>query len=103
MIQLTTVIQRGRAMVSGIVAVVMGGLRSGFVGFELLCVLGLHARPAGDLHRIGTCDAPKRMAGKQVIEDVEADVPARGAPRDEATVDAGPEREACPGARRLEL
>src|SRR5262245_52647966 len=70
---------------------------------ELLCVLGVQSLPAAELHRVAGNDASNRLAGEVPLEDVEADVPARGAPRDEAAIDVVPEREARAAAERLEL
>ena len=52
---------------------------------------------------LGTDDASHRLAREEPIENVEADVPARGAPRDEAAIDVVPEREARAAAERFEL
>src|SRR5579859_3724545 len=87
----------------------MGGfsfLRSastGVVRAELLCIPGGQLLKAADLHGFGTDDAAEGLTGKEPVEDVEADVPARGAPRDVAAIDVLPERESRAGALRLEL
>src|SRR5262245_38709782 len=70
---------------------------------ELLCVLGCQSLPAIELHGVGTDDAPNRLTGEEPLEDVEADVPARRAPGDEAAIDVVPEREARAARERLEL
>ena len=46
---------------------------------------------------------PMRLTREEPIEHVEADVPARGAHRDEAAIDVVPEREARAAAERLQL
>ena len=51
----------------------------------------------------GPSHASDRFACEEPIEDVEADVPARGAPRDEAAIDVVPERKARAAAERFEL
>src|SRR4051794_13425244 len=69
---------------------------------ELPGVFGDEALPA-EPHRLAADDASDRLAREEPLEDVEADVPARGAPRDEAAIDVVPEREARAAAERLEL
>ena len=70
---------------------------------ELLCVLGVQSLPAAELHGLGADHASDRLDREEPIQDVEADVPARGAPRDVAAIDVVPEREARALAERLEL
>src|SRR6516164_109579 len=70
---------------------------------ELLGVLGVQSLPAAELHGLGADDASNRLTREEPLKDVEADVPARGAPRDEAAIDVVPEREARAAAGRLEL
>src|SRR5882724_272275 len=70
---------------------------------ELLCVLGFQFLPAAELHDLGADEASQRIAREEPLEDVEADVPPRGAPRDEAAIDVVPEREARAAPERLEL
>src|SRR5258705_9993437 len=57
---------------------------------ELLCVLGGQSLPTVELHGLRADDASDRLAGEEPLEDVEADVPARGAPGDEAAIDVVP-------------
>src|SRR4029453_16128807 len=61
------------------------------------------ALPAGDLHGRGTGDSADRFTLEEPVEHVEADLPARGAPRDETAIDGDPEMEARAAIRRLEL
>src|SRR5882762_3535898 len=61
---------------------------------ELLCVLRVQPLPAAELHRLATNDASNRITREEPLKDVEADVPARGAPRDEAAIDVVPQRQA---------
>src|SRR5262249_19246656 len=70
---------------------------------ELLCVLGGQSLPAGGLHGLGAGDASNRLTREEPLEHVEADVPARCAPGDEAAIDVVPEREAGAAADRFEL
>src|SRR6202158_2565262 len=70
---------------------------------ELLGVLGVQPLPAAELHGLGADDASNRLTREEPLKDVEADVPARGAPRDEAAIDVVPEREARAAAESLEL
>src|SRR5262245_22164529 len=78
------------------------GRPTGGLDAEVLGVFGVAALPV-ELHRFAADDASYRLTREEPLEDVEADVPARGAPRDEAPIDAVPEREARPAAERLEL
>src|SRR5262249_44219390 len=66
-------------------------------------VLAGESLPAFELHGFGTGDSADRLVREQPVEHVEADVPARGAPRDEAAIDAVPEGESRTVAVRLEL
>src|SRR6185437_14828461 len=68
------------------------------VNAELLCVLSAQSLPAAELHGLGAGDAPNRLASQKPIQHIEADVPARGAPRDETAVDVVPQRQACAAA-----
>src|SRR3982074_2454786 len=43
---------------------------------ELFCVLGIQTWPI-ELHRFTANDSPERVAGKESIEHIDADVPAR--------------------------
>src|SRR5437660_10015017 len=79
------------------------GLPTGGLNAELLCVLGVQSLPAAELHGLGAGDASNRLTREEPLKDVEADVPARGAPRDEAASDVVPGREARAAAERLEL
>src|SRR6266702_2817734 len=79
-------------------------LRRSVVRFntELLCVLGDQSLPASELHGVGADDASNRLTREQPLKDIEADVPARGAPRDEAAIDGVPQRQARAAAERLQ-
>src|SRR5579864_3511181 len=57
---------------------------------ELLGVLGDQPLPAGELHRVDADDVSHGIPAEKAIQDIEADVPSRGAPCDEATIDAVP-------------
>src|SRR5262249_10173075 len=70
---------------------------------ESIRVLGGQPLPAIELHDLGTDHAPDRLPRKEPVEHVEADVPARGTPRDELAIDVVPEREARAGVVRLQL
>src|SRR5436305_779310 len=61
---------------------------------ELLSVLGDQSLPAAELHRLTTNDAADGSSAEKAIQNIEANVPTRGAPRDEAAIDVVPEREA---------
>src|SRR5262245_34203715 len=79
------------------------GLPTGGLNAELLGVLGGQSLPAAELHRLSADEASNRLSRKEPLKDAEADVPARGAPRDEAAIDVVPEREARAAAERFEL
>src|SRR5690349_6786085 len=70
---------------------------------ELLCVLGAQSLPAAEFHRLRTRNASNRLTRQQPVQHVEADVPARGAPRDEAAIDTMPKLETRAAAQRLQL
>jgi hypothetical protein len=67
-------------------------LKIGRLDTELLGVLGVQALPAAELDRIRADDAPERRASDEVIEHVQADVPAGGTPRDVTVIDVVKER-----------
>src|SRR5262245_38683840 len=69
---------------------------------ELLRVLGDETLPA-ELRRFAADDPPNRLTRELPLEDVEADVPAGGAPGDEAAIDVVPQLEARAATERLEL
>src|SRR5258706_8558862 len=70
---------------------------------ELLRILGIQSLPAAELHGVGAHDAPDRLTRQVPLEYVEADVPARRTPRDEAAIDVVPQRESGSVAEWLEL
>src|SRR5438034_3479659 len=70
---------------------------------ELLGVLGVQSLPAVELHGFAAGDAAHRLTREEPLKDVEADVPARGAPRAEAAIDVMPEREAGAVIEGLQL
>src|ERR1700732_5352397 len=70
---------------------------------ELLCVLGVQSPPVAQLHGLGADDASNRLTRKAALKDVEADVPARGAPRDEAAIDVVPQRQARAATKGFEF
>src|SRR3984893_17550824 len=70
---------------------------------ELLCVLGVQSLPAAELHGLGADDASNRLTREAPLKEVEADVPARGAPRDEAAIDVVPQREARAATKGFEF
>ena len=79
------------------------GRPTGGLDAELLCILGVQSLPAAELHGLGADDASDRLTREEPVKDVEANVPARGAPRDEAAIDVVPERQARAAAERLEF
>src|SRR5215831_420972 len=61
---------------------------------ELLGVLPDQPLPAVELHRLGASDGADRSSLEKVIKNIEANVPSSRAPRDEATIDVVPQRQA---------
>src|SRR5260370_624659 len=76
---------------------------TGGLNAELLCVLCVQSLPAAELHGIGADHASNRLTREEPLKDVEADVPARGAPRDEAAIDVVPQRQARTAANGFEF
>src|SRR5204862_8122938 len=70
---------------------------------ELLCILAGQSLPAAQLQRVTGDDASDWLTGEEPLEDVEADVPARRTPGDEAAIDVVPERQTRAAAARFEL
>src|SRR5438874_11837326 len=75
-----------------------GGLNS-----ELLCVLRVQSLPAAELHGIGADDAADGSSAEKPIQNIESNVPARGAPRDEAAIDVMPQRQARAATKGFEF
>src|SRR2546430_1291716 len=84
---------------------ILSRLRRPFGRFntELPGVLGVQSLPAAELHDLGADDASNRLTREEALKDVEGDVPARGAPRDEAAIDAVPQRQARAATRGFEF
>src|SRR6266403_2327556 len=59
------------------------GRPTGGLNAELLCVLRVQPLP-GEFHRLATSDAADGSSAEKAIQNIERNVPARGAPRDEA-------------------
>src|SRR5262249_54151149 len=66
----------------------------GHFNTELLGILGVQPLPARGLHGLAADDGPNRLIREEPLKNVEADVPARGAPRDEAAIDFVPQCQA---------
>ena len=75
---------------------------------------GLDAELLAIIRRCQSCASPRTswsrgrrspdgLTGQEPIQHIEADMPARGAPRDVAAIDVVPEREAGAAAERLQL
>ena len=69
---------------------------------ELLGILSDQSLPA-ELHGLSADDASNRLTCEEPLQDVEGDMPARGAPRDEAAIDAVPQRQACAATKGFEF
>src|SRR5689334_24044477 len=76
---------------------------TGGLNAELFRVLRVQTLPAAELHGLGADDASNRLTREEPLEDVEADMPARGAPRDEAAIDVVPQRQARAATRSFEF
>src|ERR1700730_237231 len=61
---------------------------------ELLGVLRVQPLPAAELHRLSTSDAADGSSAEKAIQNIDTNVPACGAPRDEAAIDVVPQRQA---------
>src|SRR6266850_1313822 len=70
---------------------------------ELLGVLGVQSLPAVELHGLGADDAADGSSAEKAIQNIEGDVPARGAPRDEAAIDVVPQRQARTATKGFEF
>src|SRR5579863_418274 len=70
---------------------------------ELLGVLRVQPLPAAKLHRLTTNDGADRCSAEKAIQNIETNVPARGAPRDEAAIDAVPQRQTRAATKGFEF
>src|SRR6266567_6051717 len=70
---------------------------------ELLGVLRVQPLPAAELHRVATSDAADGSSAEKVIQNIETNVPARGTPRDEASIDVVPQRQARAATKGFEF
>src|SRR5437660_2264542 len=70
---------------------------------ELLGILGVQPLPAAELHGVGAGDAANGSSAQEPLQDVERDVPARGAPRDEAAIDVVPQSQARAATKGFEF
>src|SRR3989442_1803320 len=70
---------------------------------ELVGVLRVQPLPAAELHRVATSDAADGSSAEKAIQNIETNVPARGAPRDEAAIDVVPQRQARAATKGFEL
>src|SRR5262249_20398844 len=70
---------------------------------ELLAVVCAQALPAAELHDLGTHHAADRFGREEPVEHVEANVPARRTPGDEAVIDMVRERKPGAAGVRLQL
>src|SRR5580704_13884162 len=75
----------------------------GLFNTELLGVLRVQPLPAAELHGLGAHHASNRITRQEPLKDVEANVPARGAPRDKAAIDVVPQRQARAAGKGFEF
>src|ERR1051326_3032060 len=61
---------------------------------ELLCVLPVQPLPAFELHRVAAGNAADGISAEKAIQNIETNVPTRGAPRDETPIDVVPQLQA---------
>src|SRR6201987_3057493 len=69
----------------------------------MLGVLRVQPLPAAELHRVATSDAADGSSTEKAIQNIETNVPARGAPRDEASIDVVPQRQARAATKGFEF
>src|SRR6266853_1186678 len=69
---------------------------------ELLCVLRVQPLPA-ELHRVATSDAADGSSAEKAIQNIETNVPARGTPRDESSIDVVPQRQVRAATKGFEF
>src|SRR5512140_1367254 len=77
--------------------------RVGRLSGELPGVLRGQSLPGAELHRITTSNAADGSSAEKEIQNLEANVPPGGAPRDEASIDVVPEGETRAAARGFEF
>jgi hypothetical protein len=66
------------------------GLRVRYFSTKLLCVLGVQSLPAAEFHGLGAGHAADGISTEKMVQNIETNVPARGAPGDETAIDAVP-------------
>src|SRR5581483_292534 len=66
---------------------------------KLSGVLGVQPLPAAEFHGFGTDDASDGSPAEKTIQNIETDVPPRGAPGDKAAIDFVPQRQARAAAK----
>src|ERR1043166_2851512 len=66
---------------------------------ELLGILRDQPLPTLQLHRVAAEDAADGIFAEKAIQNIKSNVPAGGAPRDEAPINVGPQGQACAIAR----
>src|SRR5271165_3341910 len=79
------------------------GRPTGGLNAELLGVLDVQSLPAAELHGRGADDGADGSSAEKAIQNIETNVPARGAPRDEAAIDVVPQRQARAAAKGFEF
>src|SRR5713226_2111474 len=79
------------------------GQPTGRLNAELPGVLGVQSLPAFELHGIGVDDAADGSSAQKAIQNIESNVPPGGAPRDEAAIDAVPQRQARAATKGFEF
>jgi hypothetical protein len=70
---------------------------------KLFCVLGGQSLPARELHRLDADDAADGSSAQKRIQNIESNVPPRGAPRYEAAIDVVPQSQARTATKGFEF
>src|SRR5581483_6943375 len=70
---------------------------------ELPGVLRVQSLPAVKVHGFDASDASNRLTREEPLKNIQADMPPRGAPRNEAAVNVVPQRQARAAARGFEF
>jgi len=73
------------------------------MAFTVAVIIRVQPLPFAELYRIAANNAADGSSAEKAIKDIEADVPSRGPPRDEAAIDVVPQYQAGAAAERLEL
>src|SRR3954454_4524101 len=79
------------------------GRQSRIFNTKLSGVFRGQSLPPVKFDRLGTRDTANGSSTEKAIQNIETNVPARGAPRDEAAIDVVPQRQACAATEGFKL